>query len=77
MKKIKLIKVYARRENTNELPHANPDGIVCKDVQVYRDRAAKKPFARFAWYSSTKPTRRNKYVTLNCYKWELVWLADK
>lgn len=75
--KPKLITVYARKEPTTELPSANPREVVLKDVQVYRDRKAKTPFARFMWYMSNKPTRRNKYVTINCCRWRLKWLADK
>jgi len=75
--KTKHLTVYARRENTTELPHANPREIVLKDVQVYSDRKCKKPKARFMWYMSSKPTRRNKFVTINCYRWRLIWLRDK
>jgi hypothetical protein len=72
--KFKLIDVYARKELTHELPSANPKEVLLYDVQVYKDAEAKTPFGRFMWYSSNKPTRRNKYVTLNCYKWKLNWI---
>jgi len=60
-----LISVYARKEPAD-------DGAKGKyDVQVYRLNG--EPFGRFPWFYKTKPTRRNKYVTLNCYKWGLLW----
>ena len=65
---MKLLKVYARSEPTLDklIPHR-------KDVQIYKDRAHKKPYARFMWWQK-KPTRRSKTVTINCYEWEIIWL---
>ncbi len=78
--------VYARKEPTTD--SATLDmikaaggvlGAVSKkqDVQVYKDKAAKHPLARFPWYYSNKPTRRNRYVTVNCVVYNLVWLETK
>lgn len=43
-------------------------------VQIYRDAAKTVPFCRFTRGHGKVPDRRNRYVTLNCYKWQLVWL---
>lgn len=47
-----------------------------KDVVVYSDKQARKPYARFMWYQD-KPGKRSKYVTLNSHRWHVVWLEDK
>ena len=28
----------------------------------------------FPWYSTNKPVKRNKFVMINCYKWQIEWL---
>lgn len=69
--------VYARREPTTDAIAIKYGGSKkMYDVQVYRDRAMKKPYARFV-YGNKKPDRRNKTVTLNCFIWNLIWLEDK
>jgi len=81
---MKLITVYARREVTTDsatkqmyAAQGRPNAFhQHQDVQIYRDRRAKKRFARFGWFMSNCPTRRNKYVTLNCYRWRLEWLPN-
>ncbi|MDE2104555.1 MAG: hypothetical protein KGL39_45390 [Patescibacteria group bacterium] len=72
--KFKPITVFARKEHTHELPAANPKEVVLMDVQIYKDRARKIPFARFLWWHTNKPTRRNRWVTLNCFRYRLVWI---
>lgn len=75
--------VYARHEPTTD--SATRDAVACGavskaaarrllDVQIYRDRARRRKFARFPWHYSNKPTHRNRYITLNCYRWKLHWL---
>ena len=44
------------------------------DVQVYHDKEGTKPFGRFPWDRSNKPTRRNKWLTLNCFRYRLEWI---
>lgn len=44
------------------------------NIEIYRDRECKKPFATFLFDRKNKPTKRNKYVTLNCYRWNLIWV---
>ncbi len=73
--KMKRFTVYARKERTTDsttlthFPNSKKE-----DVQIYRDRQAKIPFARFTWGMKNTPTKRNKYVTLNCFKYNLEWI---
>lgn len=57
-----LLTVFARREPADGLSRR-------RDVQIYRDRSASIPFARFSADSSRKPTRQSSFVILNCFKW--------
>ena len=76
--------VYARLEPTTDSATAamirsnprwaNPQRH--RDVVIYHDKGCRRFYCRFPWhYDQSKPTRRNKYVTVNCYRYALVWLA--
>jgi hypothetical protein len=68
MSEADLLTLYARRE-----PAA--DGTPGKqDVTIYSDPAGTELKARFRWWLETCPTKRNRYVTLNCYRWRLKWI---
>ena len=41
---------------------------------IYRDKAATNIACHFPPWRSDCPTRRNRWLMLNCYKWRLVWL---
>lgn len=72
-----LIQVFARQEPTTDrvvLTHAPDFAKSARDVQVYKDEACTVPFCRFGWDSASRPTKRNKRVTINCWFWSLVWL---
>lgn len=43
-------------------------------VIAYDDKGNQK--CHWAWWHSSKPDRRFKYVMYNCYKWAVVWLDD-
>lgn len=59
-----LLPLYLRKETRNGTP-----------VTVYyRDPDARIVAAINPWPS--RPTRRNRYVTLNCYRWRAVWLPS-
>lgn len=45
-----------------------------KDVVVYNDENCTEEYARFPWHYKDKPTRRNKYVNINGYRWHVIWL---
>jgi hypothetical protein len=39
------------------------------------DRHCQSFFVTFPWhYYKSKPTRRNRYVILNCFRYRLVWI---
>lgn len=69
--------LYARREPTTDAlclqycPPAQVESL--RDVVLYRDPSATVPVARFAPFR-TRPDRRSRYVRINCYRWNLVWL---
>ena len=45
------------------------------DVQLYYDAACTIKAARYPWHY-TKPTRRQKTVTHNCARYNLVWVEE-
>ena len=69
-----MLTKYARKEPTT-------DPITLKycpetkkqDVVFYSDLDAKTRYMIWRW-DANPPTKRNKYVTLNCSKWRLVWI---
>ena len=71
--------VYARLEKTTDsttLQYA-PERTKEKgwhDVCIYGDANCTQFMGRFPHYYSNKPTRRNKYVTLNCCRYNLIWI---
>lgn len=72
-----MLTVYAKLEpTTDEVTLKYFPETDKKDVQIYRDEACTDPFARFPWHYSSRPTLRNKYVTLNCYRWKLQWIKE-
>jgi hypothetical protein len=44
------------------------------DVVAYSDKGKGKIIGRWPWYYSNKPTKQNKTVMLNCYRWNIEWL---
>lgn len=56
-----LLSVYARKRQGG-------------DVEIYRDPEMTRPFCTFDRWRSSKPTKRNKWITLNCYRWKLIWI---
>lgn len=73
--------LYARKEPTQDktlLDSAEVDGFKLDkthyDVQIYN--SDKEPVVRYKWYHGSKPTRRNKYLMHNCFRYNLVWLDD-
>ena len=71
--------VYARHEPTNDsvaIKHLDAKTLAtCKDVIIYHDRKCHRFYANFPWfYNQSKPDRRNRYVTVNCFRYKLVWV---
>lgn len=56
-----LLNMYAERD-------------VMGDVHVYRDEKKEKHVCTFLRGMSSTPTRRNKYIMINCWRWRLNWL---
>lgn len=50
-----------------------PEGF---DVVAYRDADGAERAARWPWWQSNRPDRRNRWVTFNCYRWRVEWLPD-
>lgn len=59
-----LLPLYLRKETDRGQPV----------VVYYRDPAATVRACINPWPS--RPTRRNRYVTMNCWSWRAVWLPD-
>lgn len=74
-----LIRVFARYEPTTDpIAKANlcrADLARALDVAIYRDAAATQRMARFN-SDRKRPNRRNKVVTLNCWKWAIEWMPS-
>ena len=69
-----LITLYARKEPTADSV-SRAHGLGDKqDVVLYADKECTRQKARWPWHLSNCPTRRNKFVTLNCWRWKLEWL---
>jgi hypothetical protein len=77
--------VYLRREQTTDsvllnhlptLPHVKLDRPYWMDVQAYSDPSGENPIGRWPWHY-TKPTRRNRWTMLNCFRYAVVWIPDK
>jgi len=71
--------VYARHEPTTDsvaIQYLDARTLAtCKDVVVYHDRHCRSFFATFPWhYYKSKPTRQNRYVILNCFRYRLIWV---
>lgn len=72
---------YIRKEPTNDemrqYKNWRPFLDTKRDVVVYNDENCTDEYARFPWhYKESKPTRKNKYVIINGYRWSVVWLED-
>lgn len=71
--------IYLRKERTTEpytLRQPAPLAPSQRDVVAYLDPEATERAGRWPWLYSSKPTRRNNYITLNCVTRPVVWLAD-
>ena len=79
-----ILTLYLRREPTTDklfIKLCKEDGIDAvaafpkyHEVAYYRDKEATESAGRNT--GSSRPTRRNKTVMMNCYRWNVVWLPD-
>lgn len=44
------------------------------NVLVYKDPNRRVNVCAFEHWRSDRPTRRNRWLTINCYRYRLVWL---
>lgn len=68
-----LLTLFARREPTTDAASIAAGLTNKQDVVLYADKDCTKVEARWPWHFSNCPTKRNKYVTLNCWRWKLEW----
>lgn len=69
-----LLTLYGRQEPTTDAVSVAHGCGHQKDVALYKDAQCTKPVARYGWYLSNKPTKRQKAVMHNCYRWRLQWV---
>lgn len=55
---MKLLPITLKKNEDGSVTGTLPDGKEC----------------RWDKFSSTKPTKRNKKIMLNCYYWEPIWI---
>lgn len=58
MNNIAQLKVELKKNDDGSVSGMLPSGLVC----------------RWPSYLESKPTKRNKYVTVNCFRWPCVWV---
>ncbi|WP_144267157.1 hypothetical protein [Comamonas thiooxydans] len=69
-----LLSVFARKEPTTDTFDVS-QGLKKKDTVFYSDAACTKPMARKPWHQSGHPRINSKAVTLNCWRWKLIWVS--
>lgn len=72
-----MLTLYLRREPCEPFPDA-PGAPPARshDVAAYADAGATQRKGKWAWWNSRRPDRRNKWATLNCYRYRVQWLPD-
>ena len=55
-----MLTLYAKKLDGGSVTLQDENGIIKCEFQKYH---------------SSKPTKRNKYITYNCYRYKLVWLS--
>jgi hypothetical protein len=69
-----LLTLYARKEPTTD-PESIKYGFAGRfDVALYRDPECTTRAGRFNWFASNRPRHNSKCVTLNCYRFNPVWV---
>lgn len=67
--------LYARKEpTTDDVLKSFAPNAKKFDVAIYSDKQAQNKKCVFRWDLSNKPTRRNKYVVINCFRYKLEWI---
>lgn len=69
-----MLTLYARKEPTQDsVLHQYAPGVQRFDVVFYKDRSGSDRYATWEWFK-TPPRLGQRTVTLNCYRWNVVWL---
>jgi hypothetical protein len=68
-----LLTLYLEKIPTNDW-YAKDFKKIVYDVVAYRDQGKTEVACRWPWYYSNKPTKRNKTVMMNCYRWNIEWI---
>lgn len=67
--------IYARKEpSTDEILLKYAPNQKEFDVAIYSDKLAQHKKCVIRWDLSSKPTRRNKWLTINCFRYRLEWI---
>jgi len=66
--------LYARHEKTTDFALKGLSEKHQRDIVLYQDTLCRKPVARYPWHFGNKPTKRNKFVTHNCFRFRLQWV---
>ena len=69
-----LLTLFAKKEPTSDSVSISRGLSSRKDTVLYRDKECTELAARWPWYYSSCPRRSQRRVTLNCYRWNLLWL---
>ncbi len=70
-----LLTLFARREPTVDVVAKQHGFGSRKDTVYYRDALCTEFAARLPWYLSGHPRKDSRFVMLNCYRWNLQWVA--
>lgn len=71
----KLLTVYARKEPTTDPLTMHMGPRQKQDTVFYKDQECTRLIARKPWYQTGHPRKNTRSVVLNCYNWNLVWVA--
>lgn len=68
--------IYLKNVPTNDELRLQFAEIADKqDVAVYKKPNHSEEWVRYPWHFKSKPTKRNKYLTLNCFKYLVKWVS--
>jgi hypothetical protein len=69
-----MLMLYAQKRPTVD-PVSKAHGLEGKlDIALFYEQDCGKPAAIWPWFQSNCPRKGQKKVTLNCFRWNLVWV---
>lgn len=69
-----LLTLFARKERTTDAVSVKHGLGHRLDTVLYEDSECTRRKARFGWFQQSCPRRGQTRVTLNCWRWALVWV---